>query len=245
MEVIGGDSANDNVLGDKADNQDGVSGGDAEDDGNGGHVGDDAVEVSAGVEVGGHYAVDLELPSGVKWATCNVGASSPEEYGGYYAWGETEEKENYDWDTYKHCDKSFSKLNKYNTNSSYGTKPDNKTKLEAEDDVACVKWGGSWRMPTKTEINELIDNCSWTLVTKNGVKGYVVASNANGNSIFLPAAGYCWSKLLYFRSSNGYYWSASLCEDNAYDADVLYILSGSRILGNGRCNGFSVRPVTE
>ena len=131
-----------------------------------------------------YEAVDLGLPSGIKWATCNVGATKPEEFGGYYAWGETEEKDDYSWGTYKWCNGSSTTMTKYCIDSSYGT-VDNKTVLDLEDDVAHVKWGGSWRMPTRAEQEELRNNCTWTWTTQNAVNGYKVTSKTNGNSIFL------------------------------------------------------------
>ncbi|MBQ7388829.1 MAG: hypothetical protein IJW01_05635, partial [Paludibacteraceae bacterium] len=136
------------------------------------------------------YAVDLGLS--VKWATCNVGASTPEGYGNYYAWGETTTKSTYDWSTYKWCNGSYKTLTKYCTSSTYGT-VDNKTVLELADDAARVNWGGAWRMPTDAEWTELRENCEWTLTSDyngTGVKGRVVTSKTNGNHIFLPAAGY-------------------------------------------------------
>ncbi|MDE7378672.1 MAG: hypothetical protein K2N13_06885 [Paraprevotella sp.] len=196
-------------------------------------------------DLNGHDAVDLGLS--VKWATCNVGASSPEEYGGYYAWGETEEKSYYDWSTYKYCKRSDSdySMTKYCTKSYSGT-VDNKTVLEPEDDVAHVKWGGSWRMPTKSEFDELINNCFWRWTTQNGVEGYVVTSKSNGNSIFLPAAGSRWGETVSGSGSYGYYWSASLSEDGGSSAYGLYFDSDGRYLYcYDRYGGFSVRPVTE
>ena len=115
----------------------------------------------------GHEYVDLGLPSGLKWATCNVGASSPEDYGDYYAWGETETKSTYNWSTYKWCNGSSSTLTKYCTDSSRGT-VDDKTTLDLEDDVAHVKWGGDWRMPTRQNYSELIYNCIWEWTTQGG-----------------------------------------------------------------------------
>ena len=131
--------------------------------------------------------VDLGLS--VKWATCNVGANSPEEYGDYFAWGETKPKDSYKWSTYKWCNGSKDKLTKYCKESYYG-RVDNKTVLDLVDDAAHVNLGGAWRMPTKEEIRELKDNCTWTWTTQNGVNGYLVTSKKNDNSIFLPAAGY-------------------------------------------------------
>ena len=185
-------------------------------------------------------AVDLGLS--VKWASCNVGATQPWEYGGYYAWGETEEKSDYDWDTYKYCNGTYNSMTKYCTSSSYGT-VDNKTTLEAGDDVASVKWGGTWRMPTKAEQDELLNNCTWTWTTLNGVNGYRV-TGPNGNSIFLPAAGYRYGTEVYRQGSYGYYWSSSFSSSYGYYAFYLYFGSGSYDWSiNGRYYGHTVRPV--
>ena len=193
----------------------------------------------------GYEYVDLGLPSGIKWATFNVGATKPEEYGGYYAWGETEEKNNYNWSTYKWCNGSDYTQTKYCANSSYGT-VDNKTVLDLEDDVAHVKWGGGWRMPTKADQDELRNNCTWTWTKQNGVNGYKVTSKSNGNSIFLPAAGYRSGAGLNSSGSYGNFWSSSLSENRSSVAYDLGISSG----GFGRYNenryyGFSVRPVCK
>ena len=197
------------------------------------------------VNYNGHKYVDLGLPSGLKWATCNVGASSPEEYGGYYAWGETEGKSKYDWSTYKWCNGSATSMTKYCTSSSYGT-VDNKTVLDPEDDVAHVKWGGSWRMPTKAEQDELRINCTWDWTTQNGVNGYRVTSKTTGNSIFLPAAGYRNGTVVVSRGSYGYYWSSSLDSHYSDDAYDLRFSSGSYDWNYYyRCYGHSVRPVSK
>ena len=189
-------------------------------------------------------AIDLGLPSGTKWANMNVGASTPEDYGGYYAWGEIEEKENYSWSTYKWCNGSDDTMTKYCTSSSYGT-VDNQTVLDPEDDVAHVKWGGSWRMPTLDEQKELLNKCTWTWTTLNGVKGYKV-TGPNGNSIFLPAAGYRGGTGVDGRGSGGGYWSSSLYSNSSYRAYYLYFNSGYHDWGNSsRYNGRSVRPVSE
>ena len=192
---------------------------------------------------GNHEYVDLGLS--VKWATCNVGATKPEEYGDYFAWGETQPKDYYDWSTYKHCNGSSSTLTKYNTNSYYGA-VDNKTQLELSDDVARANWGGSWRMPTKAEQDELRENCTWTWTTQNGVNGYKVTSKKNGNSIFLPAAGYRNGSSFDNAGSDGLYWSSSLNTDSPRIAYFLYFYSGSVDWGNdGRCVGWTVRPVCQ
>ena len=192
-----------------------------------------------------HEAIDLGLPSGTKWANMNVGASTPEDYGGYYAWGEIEEKENYSWSTYKWCNGSDDTMTKYCTSSSYGT-VDNQTVLDPEDDVAHVKWGGSWRMPTKAEQDELRNNCTWQWITQNGVNGYKV-TGPNGNSIFLPAAGYRYGTEVVSRGSFGYYWSSSLYSNLSNYAYYLYFNSGHHDWYNfgSRYYGRSVRPVSE
>ena len=189
-----------------------------------------------------YEAVDLGLS--VKWATFNVGATKPEEYGGYYAWGETEEKEDYSLDTYKWCKGSEDTMTKYCTDSSYGT-VDNKTVLDPEDDVAHVKWGGDWRMPTDEEQDELHNNCTWEWTVLNGVNGYKV-TGPNGNNIFLPAAGYRDGTDVNDRGCYGSYWSDSLygysysaCyswfRDNDYGWSYFFF----------RCIGRSVRPVSK
>ena len=185
-------------------------------------------------------AVDLGLS--VKWANANIGANAPEEYGDYYAWGETETKECYDFSTYKWCNGSGNTLTKYNTSNSYGT-VDNKTVLDLDDDVAHVKLGGSWRMPTDAEWTELRTQCTWTWTTQNGVNGYIVTST-NGNSIFLPAAGDRDSTFLFHAGSYGSFWSSSL--GTLFCARSVGFNSGNVDGDNyDRSYGLSVRPVTE
>ena len=202
-------------------------------------------ELKDGEGIGNGY-VYVDLGLSVKWATMNVGASSPEDYGDYFAWGETSTKSTYNWSTYKWCNGSSSTLIKYNTSSSYGT-VDNKTTLELSDDAARANWGGAWRMPTDAELTELTNNCTWTWTIQNGVKGYKVTSKKSGytnNSIFLPAAGYRYDSSLYYAGSNGYYWSSSLSTVYPHNAWYVYFDSGSvRRYGNYRCYGHSVRPV--
>ncbi len=199
---------------------------------------------SGGVE-NGHEYVDLGLPSGLKWATCNVGASKPEDYGGYFAWGETTTKSTYDWSTYKWCKGTEDTQTKYCTNSSYGT-VDNKTLLDKEDDAAAANWGGNWRMPTKAEQEELQNNCTWTWTTQNGVNGFKVTSKSNGNYIFLPAAGYRSDSSLYRAGSYGYYWSSSLNTDYPIRAWGVFFSSDFVLrYSSYRYYGFSVRPVCQ
>ena len=200
-------------------------------------------EVATGTENGYEY-VDLGLS--VKWATINVGATKPEEYGDYFAWGETEPKSTYNWSSYKYCNGSSSTLTKYNTVSSRGT-VDNKTTLELSDDAARVNWGGSWRMPTFAELTELRENCTWTWTTQNGVNGYKVTSKSNGNSIFLPAAGVRDDSSLKGAGSSGYYCSSSLDTGYPYLAYGSYFYSDSvyRNYYYERYYGHSVRPVCQ
>ena len=194
----------------------------------------------------GYARIDLGLPSGIKWASCNVGAEKQEDYGKYYAWGEVLPKEDYSWATYKYANGIDHKLTKYCNDASYGDNgfTDNKTTLEPEDDAAHVNWGGSWRMPTNAEWQELLDNCNWTWTTQNGVNGYQVASKTNSNSIFLPAAGSRDDTYLSNVGYDGYYWSSSLYELELYDAWFLYFDWGI-VYGNSytRRSGRSVRPV--
>ena len=195
-----------------------------------------------------HEYVDLGLS--VKWATCNVGASKPEDNGNLYAWGETEVKEQYTMRTSK-WGSPFS-LKKYNINSEQGT-VDNKTTLDLEDDVAHVTWGGNWRMPTREEMDELHDNCTWEWTAINGVNGYRVTSKKQGytdRSIFLPAAGYK-ANGRYQYGSNGNYWSRSLMTDPYGDGSVICGTAACIRFNNNQANigwedrmaGLSVRPV--
>ena len=197
----------------------------------------------SGGTINGHEYVDLGLS--VKWATCNVGATKPEEYGGYYAWGETEGKSNYVWSTYKWCKGSSTTMTKYCTSDNYGT-VDNKDILDIEDDVANVEWGSGWRMPTKDELDELCKKCKLKWITQNGVKGYKV-TGTNGNSIFLPAAGYFNGMTFENQGCNGYYWSSSLYSDGCYYAFSLFFYDDFYGCSDDarRYGGYSVRPVCE
>ena len=194
-------------------------------------------------------AVDLGLKSGLKWASCNVGATTAEDYGGYYAWGEVLPKDNYSWTTYTYANGASDKQTKYCNNKEYGDNgfTDNKTTLESEDDAATANWGKGWRMPTSSEWAELRENCTWTWTTQNDVKGYLVASKTNDNSIFLPAAGYRYETDLSDAGSNGGYWSSSLNE-NLNDFALGSVYFDSDYVGDGyfgRKDGRSVRPVRE
>ena len=186
-------------------------------------------------------AVDMGLP--VYWATTNVGADKPEEYGQYFAWGETEEKEVYDWSTYKLCNGTPTSFTKYATNSKYGT-VDNKTELDPEDDVAHVRMGGYWRMPTQSEWQNLYDGCTWTWTQENGVNGYIVTSKKTGESIFLPAGGYKGEDKYVYDGIRGYYWTSTLHWSLSDFANHWYIRSDKYTwYTEYRYYGYNVRPV--
>ena len=194
-----------------------------------------------------HPYIDLGLPSGLLWATCNVGADNPEDYGDYFAWGETQPKDDYSWSTYQYSNGSFGNaLTKYCTNSSYGYNgfTDNLTNLLPEDDAATANWGGDWRMPTKEEWQELRNNTTVIWTAQNGVYGRLFTA-ANGNSIFLPAAGFHTDDLHYYAGSFGDYWSSSLNTDVPDGAWGLDFGSGNEynLSGYSRQAGFTVRPV--
>ena len=178
----------------------------------------------------GYEYVDLGLS--VKWAAYNVGTSSPEGYGNYYAWGETTTKSDYSKSSYQ-----------YLNGSDYVNIGSNIS--DTHYDAARAQWGGSWRLPTKAEFQELIDRCTWTWTSYNGVNGYKV-TGPNGNSIFLPAAGHRRDTELYDRGSYGYYWSGSLYESNPGLAYYLSFNSVRRRVGiNCREYGCTVRPVMK
>ena len=207
--------------------------------------------------------VDLGLPSGTLWATCNVGAENPEDYGDYFAWGETEpyytegnaqsmaldiykddKPDGYNWGSYKWCKGANNNMTKYCTSIYYGTVDDNIV-LDSEDDVARMKWDGNWRMPTFAELDELLTECTWTWTQLNGVDGYKVSSNQsdNTNYIFLPAAGYRFGGRLY---SGGYYWSSSLYPsgpNRSYNLEFESDSSPAHLDAPNRCYGQPVRPV--
>ena len=191
--------------------------------------------------------VDLGLS--VKWATCNIGASQPEYHGAMFAWGETESKTSYDWDNYRWAVSTFISQTKYCTDSNYGNQGfvDDITELELEDDVAHAVWGGSWRMPTSKEFEELIDSCTWEQTRQNGIYGYKVTSKVQGytdNYIFLPITGYCTGDR--YQSYYYSYWSSSLDESEPYMSKRLYLGSGTPIIASSdREYGITVRPVYD
>lgn len=180
-------------------------------------------------QINGYDYVDLGLPSGLKWATCNVGASSPSEYGNYYAWGEVEPKSSYEWGNNVTHGKEIGDIS---GNPQY--------------DAARANWGGTWRLPTIVEFAELIDNCIWIWTSEDGNYGCKVIG-PTGNSIFLPAAGYMYGTSLSSAGSYGGYWSSTPYESDTDHAYYFYFSSDTHATGwNGRrYGGHSVRPVSE
>lgn len=173
----------------------------------------------------GHEWIDLGLPSGTLWATCNIGATSPQEYGNYYAWGETSTKGSYTEDNY-----------------TYSSNP---TTLPLSADAATVNWGSGWRMPTKEEMEELLNNCSGIWTSRNSVNGYLL-TGSNGNSIFMPAAGFCFESYVRHAGNWGLYWSSSLYSiENVwylgFENTACDVYNGS--LNPNRFTGRSIRPV--
>ena len=193
-------------------------------------------------------AVDLGLS--VKWANCNVGASAPEQYGDYYAWGETSTKTIYSWKTYRFYDKSLDTQMKYNVTKycrqkGYGT-VDKLKDLEPQDDVARVKMKGKWRMPAQEEWEELMKQCKWTWTTQKGVKGYLVTSIKNGNSIFLPAAGHKIQDETSGAGALGFYWSNTMGLSYGAYGWTLFFGSANKLSGSySRSDGQSVRAVCD
>lgn len=190
---------------------------------------------------GGPVAVDaraVDLGLSVKWADRNVAAVTPEDYGGYYAWGETTMKSSYEVDNSLTYGKTLEQLR------SEGI-IDGNNNLTAGYDAATANWGSGWRMPTKAEQDELRTDCTWTWTTQNGVNGYKVTSKKNGNSIFLPAAGGRLGDLLNYVGSIGIYWSAS-ADGSSNITYGLYFSSSNFDWNYGSCDfGRSVRPVSE
>lgn len=194
----------------------------------------------------GYDYVDLGLPSGTLWATCNVGASTPEDYGGYYAWGETTTKNVYSWlTTYKWCNSSSTSLTKYCNKSNFGYNgyTDNLTVLLPEDDAATANWGSGWCTPTGDDWYELKRNTTNTWTTRNGVNGLLLKAK-NGGTLFLPAAGHRWEDGL-IETDMGCYWSSTLGIESPRCAAHYYFnstsFSGSYF--GERNYGKSVRPV--
>lgn len=200
----------------------------------------------------GHEYVDLGLPSGTLWATCNLGANKPEEYGDYFAWGEIHPKTKYGWGTYKYSKtkkrlfKTEELITKYCGEVEFGYDgfTDGLAELQASDDAAAANWGNGWYTPKREQWDELMANTNSEWTTRNGVEGRLFTSKKNGQTLFLPAAGNRWESELNNAGSFGYYWSSSLrtsCPDYAW---YFYFRSGrTGVYGSHRGYGRSVRAV--
>lgn len=202
----------------------------------------------------GHEWVDLSLSSGTKWATCNIGASRLEDFGNYYAWGETKPQTSntYSWSSYKYANGDYYKLTKYCNDSDYGNNgfTDNLTTLQGSDDPATANWGSGWHTPDKAQWDELLDNTTNQWTAQNGVEGRLFTSKKNGQTLFLPFAGSRWGSGLSYAGSVGYYWSRSLCIDSSVGPLLAWALN----FGSDSCDmdgvfcrygGLSVRPVRQ
>lgn len=208
-------------------------------------------------DINGHDAVNLCLPSGTLWATCNVGAEQPSDYGDVFAWGEVETKPksretSYSWADYKFLTppaegERFGMFTKYCRKSNYGNS-DHKVELDPEDDVAHVQWGDKWQMPTRAQFEELVQYCTWDIDTQDDTEGYIVTGK-NGQSIFLPFTE-MYDILLPGGASPAAegtnYWLKNLeyVESMASDRGAVMVLGDSPRLGYAhRYKGLSVRPV--
>lgn len=196
----------------------------------------------------GHEYVDLGLPSGTLWATCNVGigVEKPEDYGDHYAWGETKRKDIYNWETYNYANGDLSMLTKYCIQSDYGYNGfvDNLTSLQASDDFATANWGSGWQTPSKEQWDELMNNTTNQWTTQNGVAGRLFTSMKNGQTLFLPAVGYSMDENLYYLGVESYYWSSSLCtKDSRCAWSIAFSSEYCGVDYYGRQYGRSVRAV--
>jgi len=193
-------------------------------------------------------AVDLGLS--VKWATCNLGATKPEQAGTYYAWGEIKPKAEYSWSNYKWCKGTENTLTKYNYLEEFGS-VDSVIKLEKQDDPAYVQTGGKWRMPTEVEFRELIRNCSWNTAAVNGVLCFKGVSRINGKVIYFPCAGVKEGSKLVCWNDAGFYWTSTINVYNEYEGATphqawhMYLCDEVAMLPFNRCLGISIRPVTD
>ncbi|MCQ2223376.1 MAG: hypothetical protein MJZ35_06280 [Bacteroidaceae bacterium] len=206
--------------------------------------------------VGGHECVDLGLPSGTLWSTCNLGAASPLEGGDYFAWAETKGtgagKHDFSWETYAWCETSSLNastliINKYCDNIAYGI-ADHRLEIEREDDAASANWGSEWSIPSRKQIEELLSKkyttVTWTQIAN--VPGALITSKSTGKSIFLPAAGCHYGQNVSDAGGYGGYWSSTLVRGRENGAYLLYVESKSNKCTNdlNRFCGRSIRPVT-
>lgn len=192
----------------------------------------------------GHEFVDLGLPSGIYWATCNVGSKTPEDGGNYFAWGEVSSKNTFEWSNYKYykSDDNDSGMTKYCGRLGYNDFTDGKTTLEPGDDAASINWKGNWRTPTIEEWVELRKNCTWNWIDSNGAKGYQI-TGPNGRMIFLPVVEKYNSDFDYYSYSSEY-WSSTVSSANPNTALMLFIDSEYIDFDDAyRYLGLFIRPV--
>jgi hypothetical protein len=214
--------------------------------------------ISARMKEFSEDAVDLGLPSGTLWARRNIGASSSQDAGSYFAWGETAghgSDRTFDWENYTHSGSAVNTLTKYNNNSYYGPVVDNKTVLEEGDDAGYVLWDSFWGLPSTVQVNELVEQTDREWTSVEGLPGWRFTSKTNGNSIFIPATGYYDGNVL-SESDKGYYWLNEINTGNPNQArnlvfgqysnqSVTSLADGFWWNSNPRYRGLSVRPVVR
>lgn len=206
-------------------------------------------EESVSGQLEGHNYVDLGLPSGTLWATCNLGATQPEENGAYYAWGETTPKSEFEWTNYKYGNgeaESRIKMTKYCSHEKKGV-VDNIQLLDSTDDAASVSWNGKWRIPTKEEWEELLDGCTWEWVKNykgSGLDMKKGTSKSNGKTILFPFSGY-YNGTAFFNNSSAF-WSSTQKADNGLYAYFVRMLTHNQNMNNGhRKQGMTIRAVAS
>lgn len=200
-------------------------------------------QISASCEVTVDCAcIDLGLPSGTVWASCNLGGKKSIDTGDYYSWGSISPQDTYSWTTYRYG--TLKSLSKYNSNNSYGN-VDNMLELDPEDDAAYINWGSDWRMPSIKQMQELLEECDISWITQEGCAGCLLTSRRNSNSLFLPMAGYYSGTTFQGAGTSGAYWISSLDEENPSRAFILYFYQNmiSTEYVNERCAGHPIRPV--
>lgn len=191
----------------------------------------------ARINSNGHEYVDLGLPRGTLWATCNIGATSPEEYGNYYAWGEISDKTVYDWSTYKYGS-SESNVTKYNATDGLAI-------LQKEDDAAHVNWGGDWQIPTIAQFEEMLNNCQTSFRTINNIHCVVFTSTINNNYIIIPESGRKWQSSFYYKNEYYFYWCSNVAINSYSDYGYGEFKSNYPTQNTfmSRSAGLSIRPV--
>lgn len=205
-------------------------------------------QIEGKAQSNGYEYIDLGLPSGTKWAACNVGTDLAWKGGRYFAWGEVAPKDTFTWETYKHCEGSAMDLKKYNAMPGKGT-TDTLSALLPEDDAATIQWGNAWCTPTIEQFRELQAGCNWSWTpnyNNTGLAGNVGQSKKNGNTIFFPAVGYVGTGKTYSYGDYGDYWTSTLdVEDCGYALDFSFVSGSFSSFGNSRYIGQSVRPVLK